>query len=98
MEKSSEKKKKCLLRNKIRHINLKKDKGVSRIIEAFNSTSYQSRNLAKCLSVFKAMLADEQAVIFFGLSGAMVPGGMKTVVRDMIELNMIDVLVSTGAN
>jgi deoxyhypusine synthase len=44
------------------------------------------------------MLADKDAVIFFGLSGAMVPGGMRKVIRDMIELNMIDVLVSTGAN
>ncbi len=98
LENNSDKKKKCLLKKKIRHIDLKKDKSISRIIESFNSTSYQSRNLAKCLSVYKSMLADEKAVIFFGLSGAMVPGGMKKVVRDMIELNMIDVLVSTGAN
>lgn len=44
------------------------------------------------------MLADKEAVIFFGLSGALIPGGMRKVIRDMIALNMIDVLVSTGAN
>ena len=98
MDSNSDKRKKCLLKNKIKHINLRKDKSIGQIIESFNNTSYQSRNLAKCLSVYKSMLADEKAVIFFGLSGAMVPGGMKKVVRDMIELNMIDVLVSTGAN
>lgn len=95
---NTEKRKKCLLKKKIRHIDLRRNKSVNRIIESFNNTSYQSRNMAKCLSVYKAMLADEKAVIFFGLSGAMVPGGMKKVVKDMIELNMIDVLVSTGAN
>jgi len=33
-----------------------------------------------------------------GLSGAMIPGGMRWVIRDMIERKLIDVVVSTGAN
>ena len=33
-----------------------------------------------------------------GLSGAMIPGGMRKVIRDMIEMKLIDVIVSTGAN
>ena len=90
--------KKCLLSKKIKHINLKKNRSVNQIISAFHNTSFQSRNLAKCLSIFKTMLADKDAVIFFGLSGALVPGGLREVVRDMIQFNMIDVLVSTGAN
>jgi len=44
------------------------------------------------------MLADPEGLIFLGLSGAMIPGGMGTVIRGMIEMNLIDVLVSTGAN
>lgn len=90
--------KKCLLSKKIKHIDLKKNRSVNEILNAFHHTSFQSRNLAKCFSVFKSMLSDKNAVIFFGLSGALVPGGMRRVVRDMIEFNMIDVLVSTGAN
>lgn len=91
-------KKKHLLSKKIRHINLKKDKSINQIFNSFHNTSFQSRNLAKCFSIFKSMLADKDAIIFFGLSGALIPGGMRKVIRDMIELNMIDVLVSTGAN
>lgn len=94
----NDKKKKCLLSKKIKHIDLRKSRTTNQILTAFNSTSFQSRNLAKCLSVFRSMLEDESAVIFFGLSGALVPGGMKKVIRDMIDMNMIDVLVSTGAN
>lgn len=89
---------KCLLSKKIKHIDLKKNKSVNQILNSFHNTSFQSRNLARCFSVFKSMLADKDAVIFFGLSGALVPGGMRKVIVDMIELNMIDVLVSTGAN
>src|SRR5438445_13867062 len=45
------------------------------------------------------MLTDpDRPIIFFGLSGAMIPGGMRRVVRDLIAFHAIDVLVSTGAN
>lgn len=44
------------------------------------------------------MLSDPGCIIFLGLSGAMIPGGMRRVIRDMIEMKMVDVLVSTGAN
>jgi deoxyhypusine synthase len=44
------------------------------------------------------MLRDPACVIFLGLSGAMIPGGMRNVIRDMIEMKLVDVLVSTGAN
>jgi deoxyhypusine synthase len=95
---NAKKMKKHLLSKKIQHINLRRNKSAGQILTAFHNTSFQSRNLAKCFSVFKAMLADKDAVIFFGLSGALVPGGMRKVVKDMIDSNMIDVLVSTGAN
>jgi len=48
--------------------------------------------------VYLRMLADPTCVIFMGLSGAMIPGGMRKVIHDMIEMKLIDVLVSTGAN
>ncbi len=37
-------------------------------------------------------------MVFFGLSGAMIAGGMRRVLRDLIAFHAIDVLVSTGAN
>ena len=44
------------------------------------------------------MLADPNCLIFLGLSGAMIPGGMRKVIHDMVEMNLVDVIVSTGAN
>ena len=44
------------------------------------------------------MLDDPACIIFLGLSGAMIPGGMRKVIRDMIEMRFVDVVVSTGAN
>jgi len=91
-------KKKCLLSKKIKHIDLTKSRRINHILNSFHNTSFQSRNLARCFSVFKSMLADKDAVILLGLAGALIPGGMRKVIRDMIAFNMIDVLVSTGAN
>lgn len=68
-------------------------------MEAFNSTSFQSRKLGRCYKIWLKMLSDpDRPAIFFGLSGAMIAGGMRRVIRDLIAFHAIDVLVSTGAN
>lgn len=68
------------------------------LVRAFEHTSFQSRNVYKCYETFSKMLKDPRCVIFMGLSGAMIPGGMRRVIAEMIELRLVDVIVSTGAN
>lgn len=92
------KKKGKFLKQPVRHIAIKEIKTILDLVEGFNYTSFQSRNIFKCFEVFRKMLKDPYCIIFMGLSGAMIPGGMRKVIRDMIELKLIDVLVSTGAN
>ncbi len=86
------------LRRPVQHLDLKKTKNLLDLVEAFQRTSFQSRNIFKCFEVFLKMLKDPRCIIFMGLSGAMIPGGMRRVIRDMIEMKLVDVLVSTGAN
>jgi len=87
-----------LLRQPIRHLDLEESKTLLDLVQAFQYTSFQSRNVFKCYEVFRKMLDDPTCIIFLGLSGAMIPGGMRKVIRDMIETRLIDVIVSTGAN
>ena len=86
------------LRKPIRHLDLKEIQTLVDLFQSFQNTSFQSRNVFKCFEVFRKMLADPACVIFLGLSGAMIPGGLRKVIRDMIEMKLIDVVVSTGAN
>ncbi len=86
------------LRHPVRPIDVKKAESLVDLVRAFEHTSFQSRNVFKCFEIFRQMLADPRCIIFLGLSGAMIPGGMRRVIRDMIELKLIDVIVSTGAN
>ena len=83
----------------VQHYDVAKVRTVSEALEAFNATSFQSRKLGRCYKIWLKMLNDpERPVIFFGLSGAMIAGGMRRVIRDLIAFHAIDVLVSTGAN
>ncbi len=86
-------------KNTVDHFDVAKVRNVSEALEAFNYTSFQSRLLGRCYRIWMRMLTDtERPLIFFGLSGAMVAGGMRRILRDMIAFHAIDVLVSTGAN
>ena len=81
------------------HFDVAKVRNVSEALEAFNSTSFQSRLLGRCYRIWMHMLTDpDRPLIFFGLSGAMIAGGMRRILRDMIAFHAVDVLVSTGAN
>lgn len=87
------------LREPIKHIDLNRIESVGELVKSFRHTSFQSRNLARCLDVYRNMLESRTRVtIFLGLSGAMTPAGMRKIIRDMIEHSLVDVVVSTGAN
>ncbi len=92
------KRKSKFLQQPIQHLDLRGTKSLLDLVKAFQHTSFQSRNVFKCFEVFRKMLDDPACIIFMGLSGAMIPGGMRKVIRDMIEMKLIDVIVSTGAN
>lgn len=54
--------------------------------------------IAEAADILERMIKDKDCKVFFGLAGAMVPGGMRNIIIDMIETGYIDVLVTTGAN
>ena len=90
--------KKDLLKFPIRHLDLSNIDNLDQLLRGFEATSFQSRNLAKSRIVLQNMLRDDKTTVFLGIAGAIVPGGLRKVIRDMIKNHMVDVLVSTGAN
>jgi deoxyhypusine synthase len=44
------------------------------------------------------MLRDKECTVFLSLSGAVVPAGMRTLIKDLIRAGLVDVIVSTGAS
>lgn len=88
--------KKELLKQKIKHIDIKKFNSVP-LIESFENMAFQSRNLARACKIYDTMLKDKDCTIILCLAGSLVSAGLKKIIIDLIKNNMIDIVVSSGA-
>ena len=92
--------KKQLLTNPIKHIDITSSvyRGIVKMMDDMEHMSFQARNLARGAKIFDTMLLDKECVIFLTLAGSLVSAGLKKVIVDLIQNNMVDVIISTGAN
>jgi deoxyhypusine synthase len=89
--------KKELLRESIKHIDIKKIDG-KQIIDAYRGMSFSSRDAARAADIFNMNLADKSASVWLTLAGSTSAGGCMQVYADMVRCNMVDVIVATGAS
>ncbi len=83
----------------VKQINTKKKMKVNELVKEMSlSNVFGAGRLAKTADIAEKMVKDKQCKVFFGLAGAMVPGGMKNIIIDMLNKKWIDVFVTTGAN
>ncbi len=88
--------KKSLLKKEVKHIDIKSFNAVP-IIEEFENSAFQAKNLARAAKIYDKMIADKDCAIILCLAGSLFSAGLKKVVYDLISKNMIDAIVSTGA-
>ena len=84
------------LKTKIEHFDIKEFNAVS-LVEQYEKTAFQARNLASAAKIYDRMLKDPDCTIIMCLAGSVFSAGLKKIVYDLIENNMVDVIVSTGA-
>ena len=89
--------KKDYLQNKVKHIDITKHNVVP-VVEAMGRMAFQARNLNRASQILDMMQKDKEAVIFLTLAGSLISSGLQKVITTMVENNMIDAIVSTGAN
>jgi deoxyhypusine synthase len=89
--------KKHLLSKQVQHLDIKSH-DVTGLVEAMRETAFQGRNLARAADIYHQMLSDADCSIILCLAGSLVSSGMKQIVVDLINHNMVDAIVSTGAN
>jgi len=83
----------------VRHIKITKGMKVSELIKEMEAAGVmQAGKLALAVNILEEMIKDKECKVFFGLAGAMVPGGMKQIIIDMLNEKFVDVFVTTGAN
>lgn len=83
--------------NVIKHAEVRGTMTVNGLVKQLDGCAFGAGRIAAACDVLEEMQA-EDVTKFFGLSGAMVPAGMRKVVSDMIRDGYIDILVTTGAN
>jgi deoxyhypusine synthase len=94
MEKKTQKN---FLKEVIKHIDIKKH-NVVKLVEDMRHMAYSSRDLNRAAVIYDTMVKDKSCCIFLCLAGSLISAGLKKLIVDMIQNNMIDAIVSTGAN
>ncbi len=90
-------KKKQYLKDTIQHIDITKHNVVP-LVDAMGHMAFQARNLNRAANIYKMMLADNDCAVILCLAGSLISAGLKKVVVDLLKNNMVDAIVSTGAN
>lgn len=85
-----------ILKIPVEHIDIKVFDARA-IMDAYAKTAFQARNLATAADIYNRMLSDHDCTIILTLAGSLFSAGLKHIVVEMIENNMVDVIVSTGA-
>ncbi|MEO0480729.1 MAG: deoxyhypusine synthase [Planctomycetota bacterium] len=68
------------------------------LVDAMEGMAFQARNLARAAKIYERMLRDQECSVWLCLAGSLVSAGLKQVFLDLIRSNMVDAIVSTGAN
>src|ERR1700683_1546263 len=89
--------KKELLTSPIQHIDIKQHNVVP-LVDAMQSMAYSSRDLARAASIYERMLRDQDCGVILCLAGSLIAARLKQIFVDLIRNNMVDAIVSTGAN
>ena len=98
LDEGKKRRKKEILQTQISSVDFESINDVGDLIESFQSSSIQARNLGQCAKIFGKMLQDEERpTIMLGLAGPLIAAGLRKVIRDMVYHNMVDIIVSTGA-
>jgi deoxyhypusine synthase len=89
--------KKELLKTPIQHIDISRHNVVP-LVDAMASMAYSSRDLARAASIYEMMLRDTECGVILCLAGSLISAGLQKVIVDLVRNNMVDAIVSTGAN
>ena len=89
-------KKSDLLVEVIEHIDIK-EHNVVPLVEAMSRMAFSARDLGRAAHIYDTMLQEENCAVILCLAGSLISAGLKQVLVDLIEHNMVDAIVSTGA-
>ncbi|MFQ3581547.1 MAG: deoxyhypusine synthase family protein [Chloracidobacterium sp.] len=76
-------------------VEIDRDRSVAGLLAKFEATSFQARNLAIAHNIWLNML-DDACTVVLGLSGPLIPAGMRRLIAWLIRNRYVDVIVTDG--
>ena len=73
-------------------------KNVNDLLISLKNCGFQGRKLGLAFDILYKMVSDKNVFTVLTLAGAMVPAGYGKLISELMEYNLIDALISTGAN
>jgi deoxyhypusine synthase len=86
------------LSEKVIPFNPRRIQNPDQLLENLKFCGFQGRNLGIAGDILHKMFLDDDCLTILSLSGAMVPAGMGELICECLSNDLIDVIVSTGAN
>jgi deoxyhypusine synthase len=86
-----------ILNKTIEHIDMTRHNVVN-VVDAMQHMAFTARDLHRAADIYDRMLRDNDCGVILCLAGSLISAGLKKVFVDMLRHNMVDAIVSTGAN
>ncbi|MFX1246174.1 MAG: deoxyhypusine synthase [Promethearchaeota archaeon] len=84
--------------NRMKQVDIYPNMTILELLTSMKSGGFTCRKVAIATELLEQMVLDKNCTVFLGLAGALIPGGMRKIIRTMIEKDMVDCIVTTGAN
>ncbi len=85
------------LKTPIQHLDITRH-DITPWVEPMQYSAYSARDLYRAAKIYDLMLRDKDCGIILCLAGSLISAGLKKIFVDLIRNNMVDAIVSTGAN
>ncbi len=82
----------------MKQVDIRPNMTVSELLNSMKHGGFTCRKVALATDLFLDMIQDKSCTTFLGLAGALIPGGMRKILYKMIENDMVDCIITTGAN
>lgn len=83
----------------VNHVDPGTVSGIKEFLDAMTKVGVLGAGrLGRAASITRRMLHDKECYTFLALSGPMVPGGLRNTIRYLAEKNLINAIVTSGAN
>ncbi len=82
----------------VKQIDIKKGMEVDELVRGMRDVGVMGAGrLGRAVDILEEMIKDKECKVFFGQAGALVPGGMRNIISDILRNKYVDVFVTTGA-